>query len=78
YITLSYRWTEETDKTKLTRSNLHQYLTCMPYMDWPATFRQTISIARQLQIKYVWIDSLCIIQDPQDWAVQSQLMHRIY
>ena len=78
YITLSHRWTEETDKTKLTRPKLHQYLTCMPYMDWPATFRQTISIARQLQIKYVWIDSLCIIQDRQDWAVQSQLMHRIY
>jgi hypothetical protein len=78
YITLSHRWKEETHKTKLTRSNLHQYLTCMPYMDWPATFRQTISIARQLQIKYVWIDSLCIIQDKQDWAVQSQLMHRIY
>ena len=78
YITLSHRWTEETDKTKLTRSNFPDYLTCMPYMDWPATFRQTISIARQLQIKYVWIDSLCIIQDQQDWAVQSQLMYKIY
>ena len=78
YITLSHRWTEETDKTELTRSNFHDYLTCMPYLDWPATFRQTISIARQLHIKYVWIDSLCIIQDQQDWAVQSQLMHRIY
>jgi hypothetical protein len=78
YITLSHRWTEETDKTKLTRSNFNDYLTFMPYMDWPATFRQTISISRRLHIQYVWIDSLCIIQDQQDWAIQSQLMHRIY
>ena len=78
YITLSHRWTEETGKTKLTRSNFNDYLTFMPYMDWPATFRQTISISRRLHIQYVWIDSLCIIQDQQDWAIQSQLMHRIY
>lgn len=78
YITLSHRWTDETDETKLVRSNFHDYLTCMPYMDWPAKFRQAISIARQLQIQYVWIDSLCIIQDKQDWAIQSLLMYRIY
>jgi hypothetical protein len=32
-----------------------------------------------MDVKYIWIDSLCIIQDSdKDWLEQSQQMHQIY
>jgi hypothetical protein len=36
--------------------------------DLPLTFRDAVNIARQLGVPYVWIDSMCIIQDSkEDW-----------
>jgi hypothetical protein len=45
----------------------------------PANFYDAIVITRQLSINYLWIDSLCIIQDsPQDWEMESAVMGDIY
>jgi hypothetical protein len=45
----------------------------------PRTFRDAVSIARRLQIQYVWIDSLCIIQDNKfDWEREASKMADIY
>ncbi|KAF7562106.1 hypothetical protein G7046_g2032 [Stylonectria norvegica] len=45
----------------------------------PQTFRDAIKVARELSIRYIWIDSLCIIQDDDiDWQQQSALMGDIY
>ncbi|KAJ8130503.1 hypothetical protein O1611_g3124 [Lasiodiplodia mahajangana] len=45
----------------------------------PATFRDAISIARKLGVPYIWIDSLCIIQDSvRDWENESSKMAGIY
>jgi hypothetical protein len=36
-------------------------------------------IARRLRIPYLWIDSLCIIQDdPSDWETEAGLMCEVY
>lgn len=41
----------------------------------PQTFRDTIHFVRCLQVRYLWIDSLCIIQDDaQDWEQEAALM----
>lgn len=43
------------------------------------TFRDFITIARRLGVMYVWIDSLCIIQDSQeDWDRESVKMGEVY
>ncbi|ENH67196.1 hypothetical protein FOC1_g10006968, partial [Fusarium oxysporum f. sp. cubense race 1] len=43
------------------------------------TFREAITVARRLSIKYLWIDSFCIIQDStKDWARKSLQMHQVY
>lgn len=43
------------------------------------TFRDAITITRQLNIRYLWIDSLCIIQDDlRDWEFESANMSSIY
>ncbi|MCJ1245679.1 hypothetical protein MMC30_002883 [Trapelia coarctata] len=45
----------------------------------PKTYRDAISLARLLSIKYIWIDSLCIIQDSaQDWEIEAAKMCDVY
>jgi hypothetical protein len=47
--------------------------------DLPIVFQQAILVARKLSIKYIWIDSLCIIQDSQsDWELESAKMCDYY
>ena len=47
--------------------------------DLPQTFLDAIRIARFLGLKYLWTDSLCIMQDPKDdWLEQSSLMSDVY
>jgi hypothetical protein len=45
----------------------------------PKTFRDAIEITNLLYLKYLWIDSICIIQDdPDDWEKESSQMARVY
>jgi Heterokaryon incompatibility protein (HET) len=45
----------------------------------PRTFQDAIAVARELSIPYIWIDSLCIVQDsPEDWKQESGLMASVY
>ena len=47
--------------------------------DLPLTFRDAISVARRLSIKYLWIDCFCIIQDsPRDLQEQCAVMDLIF
>ncbi|KAK5951392.1 hypothetical protein OHC33_007448 [Knufia fluminis] len=43
------------------------------------TFQESIALTRLLGLRYLWIDSLCIIQDDtEDWQVESSKMESIY
>ena len=45
----------------------------------PLTFQHAITITRKLGYQYLWIDSLCIIQDStEDWNIESLEMKRVY
>ena len=45
----------------------------------PKTFLDAIFITRQVRIRYLWIDALCIIQDDfDDWEREASLMASIY
>jgi Heterokaryon incompatibility protein (HET) len=53
--------------------------TQIPPNELSATFRDAIDLTRRLGFQYIWIDSLCIIQDSRaDWAVESAKMAIIY
>lgn len=79
YITLSYRWTAETPKTNLKTHNKDKYHQSIPTENWPQIYKDTVALSRTLGIRYVWVDSLCIIQDDgKDWNTQASLMHRVY
>ncbi|KAF8864313.1 heterokaryon incompatibility, partial [Acephala macrosclerotiorum] len=43
------------------------------------TFQYAIEITRFLGLKYIWIDSLCILQDyKEDWVEESAKMGIYY
>ncbi|KAK8179198.1 heterokaryon incompatibility protein-domain-containing protein [Phyllosticta citribraziliensis] len=45
----------------------------------PPTFKDAIFVVRQLGIRWIWIDALCIIQDDEeDWEKEALLMSQVY
>jgi hypothetical protein len=53
----------------------------MPTSVLPISFRDAITVAQRLGIRYIWIDSLCIVQDGdngQDWKREAPLMEKVY
>ncbi|CAM1502520.1 Fc.00g045040.m01.CDS01 [Cosmosporella sp. VM-42] len=78
YVCLSHCWGKKKPLVT-TKSDLKRYLESIPWHAIPQTFRDAICYARVLRIRYIWIDSLCIIQDdPDDWAIESKAMGQIY
>jgi len=73
YMTLSHRWGEDVPGT-LTTKNLEELSCMIPTTFLSATFKDAIIVTRCLGFKYLWVDSLCIIQDSlEDWATESAL-----
>ncbi|KAM3089373.1 hypothetical protein ACMFMG_000976 [Clarireedia jacksonii] len=45
----------------------------------PKTFQDAVIATRALGLRYLWIDSLCILQDSkQDWEEQCSMIVRVY
>jgi hypothetical protein len=80
YVTLSHCW-GSVQIVKLLRSNLEEFTRRIPLSRLPKTFREAIAVTHRLGVRYIWIVSLCIMQDPDDlsdWKVQAALMHKVY
>jgi hypothetical protein len=76
---LSYRWTAEIKRTSLKTSNKNRFYKSISILDWPRIYTDALYIARQLEVRYIWIDSLCIVQDDEkDWGRQAAHMDAIY
>ncbi|KAK8076551.1 hypothetical protein PG994_003823 [Apiospora phragmitis] len=78
YISLSHQW--GTDPTiRLTKATYDMYRDHIPTEDLPRKYIDAIQAAQQLGVQYLWIDSLCIVQDDEkDWETESAQMHRVY
>jgi hypothetical protein len=78
YVTLSHRW-GDSNIERLLHSNLEQYQVGVSCDHLPRTFVEAIEATRRLGFRYLWIDSLCIIQDSEDdWQRESGLMENVY
>ena len=80
YLTLSHCWGSTTFLC-LNRSTIRDFQTGVPVSLLPQTFRDAILIARRLRVQYLWIDSLCIMQDKDDlsdWLNEAGQMHKVY
>lgn len=79
YCTLSHVW-GSTKFITTTLWNIEQHLLSgILYADLSKNFKEAIEVVKTLGIRYIWIDSLCIIQDPPgDFKTQGALMHAVY
>lgn len=81
YVALSHCWGPLKDNEKFCTSkhNIEQLKACIAVESLPRMFRDTVTVTRGLGIKYIWIDSLCIIQDDEDdWERESGRMGRVF
>ena len=81
YGTISHRCTAETFHLMLKSGNLTTLGSERALSELPTDFRTAVLIARFLAIEFLWIDSLCIVQDSrdrEDGARESMLMQDIY
>ncbi|KAL2207095.1 HET-domain-containing protein, partial [Sarocladium strictum] len=78
YVTLSHCWGGALF-IQLQQNNVELFREEISWDSLPQTFKDAISVARRMGFKYLWIDSLCILQDSeQDWLTESKVMGDIY
>ncbi|VZH93105.1 unnamed protein product [Fusarium fujikuroi] len=82
YVSLSHRWSNpETPRSSTCLRNSHDRVAGLQsaFQDIDPLFTDVLLVASQVGIQYVWIDSLCIIQDsPQDWNAEAVKMADYY
>lgn len=78
YACLSYCWGNGGQYCTYTH-NIESHLQHISVSDLPAAVADAIRLCRALQIPYLWVDALCIIQDDKvDWSREAAAMARIY
>lgn len=79
YLTLTYCWGDPATITKSTTENLVQFTKGIPFASLSPIFQDAMTLTRLLGYQYIWIDSLCILQDSdEDKRAQLPLMDHIY
>ncbi|UKZ72200.1 uncharacterized protein TrAtP1_013139 [Trichoderma atroviride] len=81
YATLSHCWGPRTSKPplKTISDNITRHFEGIPLDDLNLNFRDAVLISIKLGVQYIWIDSLCIIQDnSSDWEIEAAKMADIY
>jgi hypothetical protein len=78
YVTLSYCW-GDSNPFQTTTKNIKQRKAGMHLKEMPQTFQDAIAITRAFNVRYLWIDALCIVQDSfKDWEAHSARMCSVY
>jgi hypothetical protein len=79
YVALSHCWGGKIPECVTTRETLHTRTQYIPYNLLPRTFRDAVKYTRDLGIRYLWIDSICVVQDDEsDWRHEAAQMEKIY
>lgn len=83
YIALSHCWgklaPEEQGRICTNLHNLKGRLKRFNVHELPQTFQDAVRVTRELGIPYLWIDSLCIVQDDEeDWNREAPRMEDVY
>lgn len=82
YAALSYCWGKPDEakmQLKTERTTIHVMLEGIPEPKMTRVLKEAIQATRALDIPYLWIDALCIVQgDKGDWERESKMMGKIY
>lgn len=78
YMALSHCWGAH-QPLITTKATIHERLNGLEFNSLPKNFKGAIIVTRRLRIQYLWIDSLCIVQDDsEDWTREATLMGYVY
>jgi hypothetical protein len=79
YAALTYCWGSSTQSTKTTKTNVTARYDHLEPPDFPQTLQDAIFVTQGLGLEYIWIDSICIVQDDQEeWSKEASTMVDIY
>jgi hypothetical protein len=78
YLALSHCWGPADFRT-YNNSTKEMFESRIPLDEMAKTFKDLFWLASQLSIPYVWIDTLCILQnDSDDWYLDASTMSQVY
>lgn len=78
YLSLSHCW-GKTHVITTTKENIASGMERVFFCDLSQTFRDAVDLTRELGQRYLWVDSLCIIQDDtEDWSKEAAMMAEVY
>ncbi|UPK91894.1 hypothetical protein LCI18_002829 [Fusarium solani-melongenae] len=81
YVALSHRWglPDQGERFCTTSANIQGLKDGFKTSHLPKTFRDAVSVTQGLELEYLWIDSVCIVQDDaEDWHIESKLMEQVF
>lgn len=82
YVALSHTWGQTSTSARFLITEVQSFeerVRGIPMQSLPQNFQDAIVVTQRWGIRYLWIDSLCIIQDsPSDWATEASRMHLVY
>ncbi|KAL1892344.1 hypothetical protein Sste5346_007082 [Sporothrix stenoceras] len=83
YIALSYCWGPDPSGTVTTKkNNVAVHMDPQRGIDLstlPRTIQDAVLVCRRLNVQYLWIDALCIVQDDgDDWRREAAQMCNVY
>lgn len=81
YAALSHMWgsSRQLPPLRTMKSNYEKMKSGIPMWELSKNFAHAVIVTRRLGLRYIWIDSLCILQDePQDWQKEAVMMHKVY
>jgi hypothetical protein len=87
YVALSHPWGDTRFYTPFSTlrkdpsagHELEKFKQAIPYDELPATFKDAVDCTRELRVRYLWIDSICIIQGPDgDFAEEATKMEGVF
>lgn len=78
YTTLSYRWGQPKPLRTL-HDTVQSFQDGIKWEALPKVFQEAIMVTRWINVRYIWIDSLCIVQDdPEELRHEMAKMGEIY
>jgi hypothetical protein len=80
YVALSHCWGPNTvSRLKLTTANISELSSKIDPACLSPLYKDSILLAQKMGVEYIWIDSLCIVQnDAADWDREAAKMADVY
>ncbi|KAI1383063.1 HET-domain-containing protein [Hypoxylon trugodes] len=79
YVALSYCWGNSEPECMTTNRSFKKNIQRIKWRRLPKTFQDAVIFTRSLGLKYLWIDSMCIIQkNKEDWRHEAGQMFGVY